>query len=846
MSKSLIIAEKPSVATDLSRVLAKAPGVGKFEKKKEFFESDSAIISSAVGHLVELKMPTRPDGKNLGWGFQNLPILPDRFELQPIEKSQDRLKLLLKLMRRKDVTEVINACDAGREGELIFRYILMIGAVEKPTRRLWMQSMTNDAILSAWGQLREEPQMRSLADAALCRSESDWLVGLNGTRALTAFNSRHGGFNLTPAGRVQTPTLSILSERERIIRNFVSRDFYEVHGTFQVAAGEYSGRWFREDFRKSEDDDQLRAERIWSLQEAEAIQARCQGKPGQIEEKKKPSKQSCPALYDLTTLQREAGSRYGFSAQRTLQLAQSLYERHKVLTYPRTDSRYLPSDYIGTVRGTLKGFASASGSKNFSEDYSHFAGELLSQDYLKPIKRVFNTAKVSDHFAIIPTGKLPAAAIDEPAMKIYDMVMRRFLAVFYPPAEFENTTRLTRIGQDAFKTDGKILVVPGWLEVYGRKPGVAGGGNELAAAQPGEEAETLELELLSKQTQPPARYTEPTLLSAMETAGKRVDDEELRDAMSERGLGTPATRAATIEGLIRQKYIAREARDLHVTNKGLALIDTIDALQIDILASPEMTGEWEMKLKQMERGQVSRQAFMQEIRELTETIVTHAKKQTDELKKRVFPDLEVACPVCGNGPIKQTDSTYECYSPECKFRIKKYVANHEITLAEAKQLLETKFAGPFDDFKSRFGKDFSAGLELDEKFKVGFVFESDGREDELDNLKEEQILTRVTAEGYQNEPVYETERAYLAPRLGLQGDEKGIRVSKQILKRDIPSDQAVKLFRDGKTDLLPGFVSKRGRKFSAYLLLDRSTGKVSFEFAAPKKKSAKKRAAKKS
>ena len=369
MSKILIIAEKPSVATDLAKVLSNE--LGKFEKKGKdrntYFESDQAIISSAVGHLVELKMPSGPNGKKLPWGIKHLPVIPESFEIQPIAKSESRLNLLKRLIKRKEVDTVINACDAGREGELIFRYVIQISGSDKPLKRMWMQSMTNNSIISAFKSLRDDDQMIPLAQAALCRSESDWLVGLNGTRALTAFNSRHGGFNVTTAGRVQTPTLVILSEREREIRNFSSTDYWEVLAEFETDNGSYGGKWFQEDFKKEENNEKLKADRIWTEDEAQEIIERCEGKPGVIEENKKPAKQAPPQLFDLTTLQREASSKFGFSARNTLGIAQSLYERHKLLTYPRTDSKCLPEDYIDTISKHISGFANSISSASLEQ-----------------------------------------------------------------------------------------------------------------------------------------------------------------------------------------------------------------------------------------------------------------------------------------------------------------------------------------------------------------------------------------------------------------------------------------------------------------------------------------------
>src|SRR5437870_5476880 len=446
MSKSLIIAEKPSVANDLARAL------GGFKKADEHFENERYIISSALGHLVELCLPSELDVKRGKWSFANLPIIPDEFGLKAIEKTQWRFNLLKRLIQRKDVTELINACDAGREGELIFRYLVKLIGSKKPVRRLWLQSMTAESIRAAFEHLRSNEEMVPLSKAAVCRSESDWLVGIKGTRAMTAFNNRTGGFQLTPVGRVQTPTLAILAEREDKIHQFKPRDYYEVFSDFEVKAGTYRGRWFREDFKKDGDED-ARAERIWEQSAAEEIKSRCLGKTGVATEERKPTTQASPLLYDLTSLQRDANSR-GFSAKRTLQIAQQLYERFKVITYPRTDSRYLPEDYIPTVKATLG-----------KVDNPH-ARKVLDNHWVKHSKRIFNNAKISDHFAIIPTGTAPHG-LDEVQQKIYDMIVRRFISGFFPPAQFEVTTRITRVEKDAFKTEGKIIKDQGWLEDYG-------------------------------------------------------------------------------------------------------------------------------------------------------------------------------------------------------------------------------------------------------------------------------------------------------------------------------------------------------------------------------------------
>jgi len=840
MGKTLIIAEKPSVMTDLSRTLAKP--LGKFEKhgsgRDVFFENDNAVITSAVGHLVELRMPMGPNGKKLPWNFTVLPAIPEHFDLDPIPDSEARLKQVLKLAKRKDIDRIVNACDAGREGELIFHYIMEIGKIQKPVQRLWMQSMTNNAILEAWDHLRSGEQMKPLTDAAQCRSESDWLVGLNATRALTCFNSRHGGFNITAAGRVQTPTLAILAAREAEIQAFKPTPYFEVHATFGVKAGEYLGKWIDEAWKKDDSAPLSKPERIWDQATADAIKSRCEGKTGVVSEEKKAQSQIAPQLYDLTTLQREAP----FSAKGTLQIAQALYEKHKMITYPRTDSRYLPEDYTGNVRETMGEIA------NSDLGVSPYAAAVLKGSAengprLHKSRRVFDSKKVSDHFAIIPTGKI--AKLSETEQKVYDMIVKRFIAVFYPSAEFEQTTRLTRIAQDTFKTEGRILVKTGWLEVYGRRPGVASGKDELVPVTTGEPAKVDHIEVLAEETKPPARMTESTLLSAMEGAGKLIDDEALREAMAERGLGTPATRAATIEGLIAQKYLAREGRELFVSGSGMRLIQLVREMDIEGLYSPKLTGDWEYKLRQMEHGQLKRDAFMTEIIAYTNEIVAKARKLADDAKNQSFPDLNVPCPTCGAHGLRQTDATYECREVDCKFKAKKHIAGRLLTEDEATDLFTKGFVGPLTGFKSKFNKPFDAALKMDEKFKVNFFFENDDRETAIE-LTEEQLIGEVDVVDGRHMKIYQSEKAYHIPDLVTKKDPTGVRIGKSILQHEITTEQALKLISTGKTDVIKGFVSNRTkRKFDAFLTFDPKEGKIGFDFPPrPAKKAAAKKAAK--
>lgn len=818
MGKSLIIAEKPSVAADIAKALGGLPK----DKSGEFFEDDAYVVSSAVGHLLELTVPEEFEVQKGKWSFAKLPHIPPRFALKPIEKSENRLKVLARLIKRKDVTTLINACDAGREGELIFRNIAAYTAARQPVQRLWLQSMTPAAIRDGFQKLRTDQQMQPLADASVCRSEADWLVGINGTRAMTAFNSKTGGFHLTTVGRVQTPTLAIVVEREAKIRKFVARDYWEVHATFESSQGTYPGRWFDEKFSRPDDKDpELKAERLWDRARADALREKCQGKPGVVTEESKPSSSLSPLLYDLTTLQREANGRFGFSAKNTLGLAQALYEKHKVLTYPRTDSRALPEDYQATVRQTLGSFTGTA--------YAPFAGKILAEGWVRPNKRIFNNAKVSDHFAIIPTGLAPRG-LSEPEQKLYDLVTKRFLAVFYPAAEFLETVRITRVEGEPFKSTGKVLVKPGWLEVYGKEAD-SDESPTLTPVQQGERVQTNAVEVKAHVTKPPARYTEATLLSAMESAGKLVDDEELREAMSERGLGTPATRAATIEGLISEQYILRQQRELVPTAKAFSLITLLNGLGVETLTKPEMTGNWEYQLRQMERNQLRREDFMAEIRRLAENIVSKAKQYEHDTIPGDFGVLKTPCPKCG-GEVNETYKKFQCQ--KCDFALWKITAGRQFEPAEIEALIRDRQIGPLQGFRSKQGFPFAAIIKLTPEFEAKFDFGDDDKKDNaapVDFTGKEPVgkCPKCGAQVFENGMNYVCEKAVSAERTC------DFKTGAIILQQAVDRVQVGKLLSEGKTDLLKGFVSKKtGRKFEAFLKYE--GGKVGFEFAPRERK----------
>jgi DNA topoisomerase-3 len=855
--KTLVIAEKPSVAQDIVRALT--PIAGKFEKHEDHFESETYVVTSAVGHLVEIQAPEKFDVKRGKWSFAHLPVIPPYFDLKPVDKTKTRLNAVVKQAKRKDVGALVNACDAGREGELIFRLIEQYAGTQKagqtiplgkPVQRLWLQSMTPQAIRDGFDKLRSNQQMQGLADAARSRSEADWLVGINGTRAMTAFNSRDGGFFLTTVGRVQTPTLAVVVVREEQIRKFISRDYWEVHAQFDAAAGTYPGKWFNTAWKKDAEDAEKKADRVWSAAEAEAIVQAVKGAKATVTEEAKPTTQASPLLFDLTSLQREANGKFGFSAKTTLSLAQSLYERHKALTYPRTDSRALPEDYLPVAKDTFNMLAD-SGMKHLAPH----ALTALNNGYIKPSKRIFDNTKVSDHFAIIPTLQAPSGLSDA-EQKLYDLVVRRFMAVFFPSAEYMVTTRISTAAGHSFKTEGKVLVKPGWLAIYGKEAAdevddakEGDKGQNLVAVAPGEQVGVGSIETKPLKTRPPARYSEATLLGAMEGAGKMVDDDELREAMQEKGLGTPATRAAIIEGLINEKYILRDGREMIPTAKAFQLMTLLRGLGVEELSKPELTGEWEYKLSQMEQGKLSREDFMQQIADMTEHIVKKAKEYDRDTIPGDYATLSTPCPNCG-GIVKENYRRYACVGKDattddtaaagCGFSFGKTPAGRTFEQAEVEQFLRDKKIGPLEGFRSKAGWPFTSEIALkyneeEKNWKLEFDFGNDKNSEETGEIVDFTGSESLGACPKCGGAVHEHGSNYICEK-AVPTDAQptptcNFKSGKIVLQQVVEREQIAKLLSTGKTDLLEKFVSNRTRRaFKAFLSWNAEEDKVVFEF----------------
>ena len=820
--KKLIISEKPSVAKDLATVL------GAFQKFDDRYENDEYVISWAVGHLVELYMPEDIAPELKRWSLKTLPIIPEKFGTKAIDKTKKRFDELKKLLKRDDIDCLINACDAGREGELIFTYIYELAKCKKPFKRLWLSSMTHEGIKTAFSSLRESDEMKYLQDAARCRSEADWLVGINGTRAITV-KMFSGSGQVATVGRVQTPTLALIVNRDIEIRNFVPQKYWRITGKFKIHSGEYEGVLHKNSASKDKKNPNDRLDCFWEEDEIKGILTQVEPeKTALVTEKKKRTSQIAPKLYDLTSLQRESNSRFGMPAEMTLKVAQSLYEKHKCLTYPRTDARVLTEDYGPTCYNVLQ---------NVSNEYKKFADKIITDQLIDTgDKRIFNNKQVSDHFAIVPTAQSPKN-LNDAELKIYDMVMRRFICVFFPSSEFDITTRISDVAGYFFKTEGKVLAKAGWLAVYGKSLEDESGNKTLPAltAEDGDpaKAEVLETKLLEEFTKPPAHYNEATLLAAMEGAGKFIDDEDLAEAMKERGLGTPATRAQIIEHLINLKYIIRERKDLLATIKADDLMNVIKFLDIETLASPAMTGEWEFKLRQMEGKNFSRDSFMNDISDLTKKIVS--KVQAYEEKQDNGQEISIISPT-DNLPIISTIRTY--HSQDEKFSMNKTICSRHISEEEVAALLKDKKVGPLDNFISKKGREFTAFLVLDKNMKVIFEFEnknSDASEHVLEMSKED--LDKCVVIGKcpldkdgSHGGIVETDNAYVCKHYFDKKDRCSFRISKNMLERDIPLAQIEKLLTDGKTDLLDNFRSKRTGKFFVARLALKKSGKVAFEF----------------
>jgi len=645
MGKILVIAEKPSVGKDIAKVL------GCNQKGEGCLIGEKYIVTWAIGHLVRLLEPEEYDEKYKRWAYETLPIIPEQMKTKPERKTKKQFDILKKLMNSKEIDSLVCATDSGREGELIFRYIYEAVKCKKPFKRLWISSMTDTAIRKGFESLRPGEEYDALYYSAKCRSEADWLVGMNATRAFTIrYNV------LLSIGRVQTPTLSILVQRQKEIDTFVPKDYWEVKADFSG----FKGLWT--DLENHET-------RIFEEEKALDIARKVRGKQGIIkdlsEEKKK---QPPPLLYDLTELQRDGNKMFGFSASKTLSIAQGLYEKRKMITYPRTDSRYVSTDMIPVLKSTLR--------KLNIPLYSRFVKPILDMDKLPVSKRIVDDSKVTDHFAIIPTDTVPKLEnLTEDEKKIYGLIVKRFFAVFYSDYEYTVTKVITEIENEFFVTKGKTVSQLGWMLFYKNDAKKNEEEQELPVLKKGDPVTAFDVKTEKKKTTHPKPYTEASLLSAMENAGRLVEDEELKEQLKDSGLGTPATRASIIERLIQVGYVVRKGKSLYPTEKGMKLIEIVP----EELKSPEMTGKWEKGLSSIVKKKMDPQKFMESIIRYVYFIVEESTKSENPItfpeetqKKRAKKSVSLGkCPLCSKGDIKENTKAFYCtkWKDGCKFTI---------------------------------------------------------------------------------------------------------------------------------------------------------------------------------
>lgn len=850
MSKTLVITEKPSVARDIAAVL------GGFTDHEGYSESEEWVVTFAVGHLLELLEPDEIDPIYKRWTLDNLPILPREFKLKAKSGQTDRIRTIRKLAQRDDVTGLVNACDAGREGELIFREIVKHLGIEKPIRRLWLQSMTDQAIRNGFRALRPGVELEGLAAAAECRSFADWLIGMNATRALTKRLKSRREKTAWSAGRVQTPTLALLVDRELEVVAHVPRPYWRVTATFEHEGSPYPGVWFDPAFRE-DDDSERKDDRIFDEARALAIVEAANGGRGLAEETRKPSRESAPPLFDLTSLQREANRRFGWSAKRTLGAAQRCYEAHKILTYPRTDSRCLPTDYPDTVRGVLTSFSQPSREDAglATADYASAATHLLGAG-LENQARIFDDAGISDHFAIIPTGVLPGPNLSGDDRRLFDLVVRRFLGAFFPPALWVKVERTTRVGDACFRTRARSLQEPGWRSVLATEPEEDEA--SLPALRPGaDEARDVPVgiqDVASEQqdTKPPARITEARLLSLMENAGEQIEDEALAVALHEKGLGTPATRADIIENLIGKGYVVRVGKALRPTVKGIRLIDILRRIHIDRLASARLTGELEKHLGEVEHGQRSAAQFMSEIEDYAKEIVEHARTfEYDELYAGEAP--LGPCPRTGR-PVKERAWFYSAdEDPEAKegdptpMLFWKDTSGRYLNRQVVASILQDGKSGVLDGFTARDGRTYRGILEIDRetwRLKVRGMGPGDGESASAAPEYDVNPTPLGRCPFDEDCQVIESPSLFVCERKLKQAEEGksedapkscGFQLPRTVCKREITRDEALHYLKNRRTELLTDFTSRFGRPFSATLVL-RENGRHGFEFVPREKK----------
>ncbi|MDT3417152.1 DNA topoisomerase-3 [Brevibacillus aydinogluensis] len=687
----LILAEKPSAAKAIAEAI-----LGQYQKYDGYFQNDTYTVTWAVGHLIGLADPEEYDPAYSKWDLKHLPIIPDPIKLSPNGKTLKQLKIIEKLA--SSCTGIVNAMDCAREGELIFGYIMEYLKIQKPVKRLWTSSLTPDAIRKAFGNMKNGIDYHHLLQAARARSLADWLIGINATRA---FSAKHK--ELLTIGRVQTPVLAMIYDRQVAIEGFQKTKYYDVEAVFQQGFETYTGIW--------------QGQPIFDPAAAEGIALKVKGKPAQIVDfQVHDSEELPPKLYDLTSLQQEANAKHGFSAQKTLEIAQGLYEK-QAITYPRTSSSYVDESNVEFMQKVFDLIIQTPLGQRLTQGADRLLVNTQNKNLCRP-------DKIEDHHAILPTEKLPDDMTDDEE-KLYEMILRRYLAHFFSAAKFRHFTIITVVEQERFKTHIKEVKEPGWKrvhEVFDDDDPDQGPQIQINfSIKPDQPLQCIDGSTKEKETKPPRWYTEGTLVAAMKTAGKEIQDPDVRDAMKDSGLGTPATRAGIIERLKEVGYIENKGKRIMVTAKGRATIELIRKSGIQLLTSPEMTGIWEKKLNEISRNEFSAQSYLDTVKDFTRHIINVVKGQ-QSLNPADTKKTLGKCPICQE-KVVETPKAYACSKQKegCKFVVWKEISGRKITEKVITDLLE-KGKTAYLTFISKKGENFEARLVLQQDGTTKFEF----------------------------------------------------------------------------------------------------------------------------
>ena len=804
----VIIAEKPSVAEDLANVL----GVGK--KTETHWHSDDIIITWAIGHLLELKYMDDYDVAFKNWRgtVDRLPFIPDNFQYKPKSgRGKKQLSAILKLVKDKSVSEIVNACDAAREGELIFRTIVQHAKTKTPTSRMWMQSMTYDAMLQAFENRQSGDDYQALSDAAYSRSQADWIIGMNGSRIATRLPQNRDR-SANSLGRVQTATLAMVVDHELEVLSHVPVPYWQLNATFRAGDATWTARWERTGHKDDPERPEYKAHRIMDAAEKDSIETILSSDEAfQTEEQQRTRKEQPPLNFDLTTLQKRANSLWSWSAKRTLGVAQDLYDKFKLTTYPRTDSKHLPEDMHETVAKTLDQLGAQG-------DYSEHV-KRLQADGLSNAKRNFNNAKVSDHYAIVPTGQTPPNNFGGDHAKLYDLITRNFLASWHPVAEWTVTKRITTKSGHQFLKEVEALATWGWRAVVPKKDKVPEGWGQLPSNPC--DATLDSHEFSEEMSKPKNRLKEASLLQLMEHAGKHIDDDELADAMKEKGLGTPATRADTIEKLLNRNYIRRSRNGtISAAPHGIRMIDVLRRIPVEWITSPELTGDMEASLLAVQRGEETMEAYMEKIIQQTKSMVERIRDHDRNTLYLEEPSLG-SCPSCG-GEVKENTLAYQCEHNEgrdkgCSFVFWKDTSGRWFDRVTAARLIENGSLENLHGFYSQAGEGYDTSVELT---KAGKVVSKGSGSGEATADDEVLCPCPVCDQG----SIRITTTAYLCdnPDCTFRG------MQNIMCKRPITPEEAKPIFTDGKSALLEDFTSRRNKPFNAFLKLEKN--RVTYDF----------------